>query len=406
MRVNWLISQPNSDHGFNCQTYLKKDSSKSQRFMGDAKMNLIARWAGTTFLLLCLLITIFSTFTYSGDFEGAVPGRALIFPNDHGKHPGFETEWWYFTGNLASKDHNWGTQLTFFRRSLFKENDAGRPTWAVRDLYPAHFAITNISDKQFFHAELMSREGPGLSGSAADQLNVYVKDWSAFQKGDKIFLRASAGDYSINLALTPEKPVAFHGDNGFSVKGNDPNQASYYYSFTRLKASGSLLFNGVRHDVAGLMWMDHEFGSSILNSEQVGWDWFSLQFDNGTELMAFYLRRKDGSLEKPFATLVDSSGKTTNLSGESIIITATNKWVSPRTKATYPCEWIIEIPEEKLRIKITSTVEDQELKASQSTQTSYWEGAVTAKGSRDGQQIHGRGYVELTGYAESMGGRL
>jgi predicted secreted hydrolase len=354
-----------------------------------------------------LLIAILTTIIYCGDFEGAVPGRALYFPNDHGKHPGFETEWWYFTGNLASKDHNWGTQLTFFKRSLFKEFDGDRSAWAVRDLFPAHFAITNITDKIFFHTELMSREGPGLAGAAADHLNVYVKDWSASQKGEKIFLRAGSGDYSINLALTPEKPIALHGNRGFSVKGNDPEQASYYYSFTRLKATGSLLFNGVSHDVSGLMWMDHEFGSSILNSEQVGWDWFSLQFDNGTELMAFQLRRKDGSFEKPFATLVDSSGKTTNLSGESIIIIrATKTWMSPRTKAIYPCEWIIEIPEEKLQIKITPTVGDQELSASKSTQTSYWEGAVTASGSLDGQQIEGRGYVELTGYAESMGGRL
>jgi len=358
------------------------------------------------FLLLGLVVLMFVQFSYCDEFEKATQGRPLVFPRDHGKHPNFETEWWYFTGNLFSENHSWGTQLTLFRRGFFKKSAGKGSAWEIKDLYPAHFAITDVVDKIFFHTELMSREGPGLAGAAADYLNVHVKDWSASQDGDKILLKAREGRYAINLTLTPEKPVVLHGDEGLSVKGNDPGQASYYYSYTRLNAEGTVLFDGVEHHVSGLMWMDHEFGSSILSPDQVGWDWFSLQFDNKTELMAFHLRRKDGSFEKPFATLVDSSGNSTRLSGDSIIIKAVDYWVSPHTKAKYPSEWIIEVPEKKLRVKIVPAINDQELTTERSTGTSYWEGSAKVTGTIEGQPIEGNGYVELTGYAQSMGGYL
>ena len=356
--------------------------------------------------LQSLVLTGLVQIAHSGWFEKAVPGTTLEFPRDHGKHPRFQTEWWYFTGNLVSKNNHWGAQLTFFRRSLFNKTSKERSAWAVRDLYPAHLAITNIGANKFFHTELMSREGPHLAGSAGDRLDVRVRDWTASQKDRDILLSASQRDYSIKLTLTPEKPLVLHGDNGLSVKGNDPNQASYYYSFTRLKAKGTLTFEGVGHEVEGLMWMDHEFGSSILSSEQVGWDWFSLQLDNGVDLMAFHLRRKDGSFEKPFATFVDNSGLPTHLSGNSIQIRSSGSWVSPRSKAKYPSAWVIEIPEKKLSLQIAPAVEDQELTADRSAGTSYWEGAVRITGTMDGHVVQGSGYVELTGYVESMGGRL
>ncbi|MGO8821247.1 MAG: lipocalin-like domain-containing protein [Desulfomonilaceae bacterium] len=358
------------------------------------------------FLLLSLILLMFEQFSNSDEFEKATQGRAMTFPHDHGKHPNFETEWWYFTGNLASKNHEWGTQLTFFRRGLFKKPAKKGSAWRVRDLYPAHFALADVTDNKFFHIELISREGPGLSGAANDSLNVHVKNWTASQKGEQILLKAREEQYAIDLTLTPEKPVVLHGDKGLSVKGSDTNQASYYYSYTRLSAKGALLFNGVEHHVSGLMWMDHEFGSSILSAGQVGWDWFSIQFEDGTELMAFHLRRKDGSFDKPFATFVDSSGNYTHLSGDSISITPTNFWVSPHTKAQYPLEWVIEVPERKLKLKIVPAIKDQELTAEKSSGTSYWEGAAGVSGVVGNQPVRGRGYVELTGYAKSMGGQL
>ncbi|MHB8203527.1 MAG: lipocalin-like domain-containing protein [Desulfomonilaceae bacterium] len=358
------------------------------------------------FLLLSLILLMFVQFSNSDEFKKATQGRAITFPHEHGKHPNFETEWWYFTGNLASKNHEWGTQLTFFRRGLFKKPTKRGSAWRVRDLYPAHFALADVTDNKFFHTQIISREGPGLSGAAIDSLNVHIKNWTASQKGEQILLKAREEQYAIDLTLTPEKPVVLHGDKGFSVKGSDTNQASYYYSYTRLSAQGTLLFNGVEHHVSGLMWMDHEFGSSILSADQVGWDWFSIQFDDRTELMAFHLRRKDGSFDKPFATFVDSSGNYTHLSGDSISITPTNFWVSPHTKAQYPLEWVIEVPERKLKLKIVPAIKDQELTADKSSGTSYWEGAARVTGVVGNQPVRGSGYVELTGYAKSMGGQL
>ncbi|MFA6222296.1 MAG: lipocalin-like domain-containing protein [Desulfomonilaceae bacterium] len=368
-------------------------------------MRFLYKWF-VSLTLQSLVFTGLVQFAYCSSFEKAVPGIVLQFPKDHGKHPGFQTEWWYFTGNLVSKNNHWGTQLTFFRRTLFNKMGKERSAWEVRDLYPAHLAITDIGADKFFHTELMSREGPGLAGAAGDRLDVHVKDWRASQQDRDILLNAAQGDYSIKLTLTPEKPVVLHGDSGLSVKGNDPDQASYYYSFTRLRAKGILTFEGRKHEVQGLMWMDHEFGSSILNTGQVGWDWFSLQLDNGVDLMAFHLRKKDGSFEKPFATFVDNSGLPTHLSGDSIQIRSSGSWVSPRSKARYPSEWVIEIPDKKLSLRIAPAVKDQELTANKSTGTSYWEGAVKITGTMDGHVVHGSGYVELTGYVESMGGRL
>lgn len=359
------------------------------------------------FLILFALAAIFLTsLLYASEFENAKPGRILSFPKDHGKHPSFETEWWYFTGNLSSGNRKWGTQLTFFRRSLFDKSAKGESKWLVRDIYPGHFAITDITGGKFFHSEIISREGPGLAGADNDRLDVRIKDWRASMEGETIKLKAVDGQYQIELTLTPEKPIVLHGDRGFSVKGNNPNQASYYYSFTRLRADGEIVFGGSRYQVTGSMWMDHEFGSSILSQEQVGWDWFSLQFDNGTELMAFYLRRRDGTHEKSFATFVDQSGQSTHLSGSSVLIASGGGWTSPRTKAKYPSEWNIEIPEKNLRLQVSPAIPDQELSDLKSTQTSYWEGAVVAKGVVEGKPVQGTGYVELTGYSKSMGGQL
>ncbi|MCL5123285.1 MAG: carotenoid 1,2-hydratase [Deltaproteobacteria bacterium] len=354
----------------------------------------------------CVFVLMITAPSMCGEFEKATPGKTITFPRDHGKHKGFETEWWYFTGNLISKNRHWGTQLTFFRRGLMRKSNQNTSAWEVSDLYPAHFAITNITDNKFFHTELISREGPGLSGAATEHLNVHVKNWSASQEGEKILVKARDRQYAIALTLTPEKPAVLHGNKGFSVKGSDKDQASYYYSFTRLKADGTILFDGREHRVSGLMWMDHEFGSSILKPDQAGWDWFSIQLDNKTELMAFHLRRKDGSSDKPFATFVDSSGNSTHLSGESVIIKAVNFWVSPHTKASYPLEWVIEVPEKQLKIRIIPAIKDQELTTEKTAGTTYWEGAVTVSGISENQPVKGSGYVELTGYASSMGGKL
>jgi predicted secreted hydrolase len=333
--------------------------------------------------------------------------RVLSFPKDHGTHPDFQTEWWYFTGNLESEgDHRWGFQLTFFRRAFVREPTRKLSAWAVRDLYPAHFAITDVSSQNFFHTELLTRKGPGLAHAATDDLDVRVRDWTAKREGEEIQITAHEQDYALTLRLVPVKPPVLHGDAGYSRKGDSTDQASYYYSFTRLKAEGTLTFKGVSHRVTGLTWMDHEFGSSILRNDQSGWDWFSLQLDDGTEVMVFHLRKKDNTFERPFGTFVPEEGPAVDLAEERIAILPKGSWTSPTSKAVYPAGWTVEIPGRNIRLQVTPAYEAQELTSGSSTGVIYWEGAVNAEGFRNGKKVKGRGYAELTGYAHSMEGHL
>lgn len=360
--------------------------------------------------LICLMILLAACSAAASDaglrFAQADRNRPMIFPRDHGKHPDFQTEWWYFTGNLDSDAGKWGFQLTFFRRSLLKERPPWRSAWAVRDLYPAHFALTDVSNSRFFHTDSISREGPGLAGAAVDNLDVHAKDWIAVNEGEAIRIKAFKDGYALDLLLNPEKEKVLHGDAGYSRKGDAPGQASHYYSFTRLKAEGALTFSGETHKVSGAAWMDHEFGSSILLPDQVGWDWFSLQLDDGSELMVFHLRRADGSFERPFGTFVPKQGGPIDLEGKVNVIKTASSWNSPRTGAVYPSGWSLEVPSRSIALHITPLVKDQEITAIRSTQVTYWEGAVEVKGLREGKTVTGRGYVELTGYAHPMGGRL
>lgn len=344
--------------------------------------------------------------TAGPEFREAVPGRVFAFPRDHGKHKEFQTEWWYFTGNLKSEKQEWGFQLTFFRRSLVMEPARKISSWGVRDVYPAHFALTDVEKSRFFHADLISREGPDLAGASQGDLSVYVRNWKAWRQGEKILIRAKERDFALELDLVEQKPATLHGDAGYSRKGEGETQASYYYSLTRLKAEGTLTFKGIEHAVTGLAWMDHEFGSGMLQKDQVGWDWFSLQLDDGTDLMVFHMRKKDGTFERAFGTLVEPDGRSSDLADRGIAISAKNTWTSPHTGAVYPSAWTIQIPEDRLNLEVRPLVYDQELITGRSTKIVYWEGTVSVQGSRDGKPVRGKGYVELTGYAHSLAGRL
>lgn len=357
--------------------------------------------------LFCVLALLGICHAAAGSFfTGAAPDRSLVFPRDHGKHPDFETEWWYFTGNLQSEDNSWGFQLTFFRRSLLHERSPMNSSWAVRDIYPAHFALTDVTNGRFFHTETISREGPELAGADEDDLRVWVKDWVAQRKDQDIVIKASSKKHGLDLILSPEKKLILHGQSGYSRKGEAPGQASHYYSFTRLRANGTLIFQGRTYKVSGMAWMDHEFGSSLLSQNQAGWDWFSLQLEDGTEFMIFHIRDKDGAFERPFGTFVQADGTSLDLAGIPIRISSKKFWVSPNTQARYPSGWTIEIPDKKVILEIEPLVDNQELITSKSTQVVYWEGAVKVKGFREGEPVVGRGYVELTGYDTAMAGRL
>ena len=342
------------------------------------------------------------------DWKQAVGPWTWSFPRDHGAHPDFRTEWWYFTGNLRDTlARRFGYQLTFFRQGVvFKAKDPTNP-WCVRDLFPAHLALTDVSGGRFAYAERLSRGGPGLAGAARNRMDVWLLNWSARMKDNTIRIEAKDRAMEISLELTPRKPMVFHGQNGLSKKGPKEGQASYYFSHTDLATTGSIKTPTLPSPllVKGRSWFDHEFGSNPLASNQVGWDWFSLYLSNGQDLMIYFLRRSDGSVEPTSSgTLVNSDGKTTNLSLSEMSVEALDHWKSPKTGAKYPNQWKIEIPVAGIELVINPLLADQELVTEGSTGVAYWEGAVDGKGRSRGQEVTCEGYVEMTGYSGSLAG--
>jgi len=342
------------------------------------------------------------------DWARVVGPRAWKFPKDHGAHPEYRTEWWYFTGNLRDDaGSRYGYQLTFFRQGLRREVSRLANPWDIRDLYLAHFAITDVPKGRFRFMERMSRAGPGLAGARTDGMEVWVLNWSARMKGSMIFLEASSSDMDLQLDLTPGKPPVFHGLNGFSKKGLAVGQASYYISFTNLKTQGFLKTHsgGSRRVIRGQSWFDHEFGSNQLSPDQKGWDWFSLHLSDGRDLMIYLLRLKDGSMEVASSgTLVERDGAARHLELKDILISVLERWKSPQSGGVYPSRWRIQIPSAGIDLLVTPLIADQELHSEVSTGVTYWEGAVAGQGTSRDRHVSCEGYVELTGYAGSMGG--
>ena len=329
------------------------------------------------------------------------------FPRDHGSHPEYRTEWWYFTGNLSDEaGKQYGYQLTFFRHGMrWKASDPANP-WSLRDLFLAHFTITDVSRGRFSFAEKTSRTGPRLAGADGERMNIWLLDWSAEMKGDVIELSARNSGMELKLQLSPAKPRILHGEKGLSRKGFRQGQSSYYYSYPSLKTSGRIKTPGSGTvQVSGVSWFDHEFGSNQLSPEQAGWDWFSLHLSDGRELMIYMLRNKDGSIEPASSgTLVEKDGSARHLNLPDIKVEVLDTWKSPRSKGTYSAEWRISIPGAQVRLTVSPLLADQELVTGGSTAITYWEGAVRGSGTSGGQNISVLGYVELTGYAGTLGG--
>ena len=340
------------------------------------------------------------------EFAPARPGYAYAFPRDHGSHEQFQTEWWYFTGHLSGTNgRRFGYELTFFRRGIDSSDAWSNPSpWAMRHLYFAHFALTDEGDDQFKFAEKLSRAGMNKAGALADSLHVWIDRWSvkAVAPDHRQFhLQAQAEGFSIDLTVESRKPPVIHGIQGVSRKGQHPEHASHYYSLTRLETTGSVVVDGTRMAVTGVSWMDHEFGSADLAEGLVGWDWFSLQLDNDHDIMAYGLRRADGTFDSASsATLVWPNGSSKSLSLEEIRVSVQGHWTSPVSGATYPNQWTFSIPSEEVKLKISPRMAHQELVTRRSTGVTYWEGAVDVTGLWKGRDIQGQGYVELTGYAK------
>ena len=340
---------------------------------------------------------------YSVNAEGwreATAGYQFSFPRDHAAHPPYKVEWWYYTGNLeTTAGRRFGYQLTFFRTGIILQ-PASASRWAVRDLYMAHFCISDIEQKQFTSFEKLNRAGIGFAGADENIYHVWNEDWEARLDGKDHLIKARDGEAELELRLTPEKPEVIHGENGISQKGFATGNASLYYSLTRLRSTGRIKVNGETFDVSGLSWMDREFSSSFLEAGQVGWDWFSIQLDDGRDLMLYQFRRSDGSIDvHSSGTLIDSNGRPTHIPfNEFTLRPAGAPWQSD-SGSTYPTEWTIELPKYNINLRVAAAFNNQELRTTGSTNVTYWEGSVNIEGTASGQQVRGRGYLEMTGYS-------
>ena len=333
-------------------------------------------------------------------YATATTQRSFAFPADHGPHQKFRNEWWYLTGNLDGQNgERFGYELTIFRFLLAPQQARQQISrWQSDQVYIGHFAITDVKNEQFHVAERFSRGSLGLAGAQAEPFRVWVEDWSITAGPDEQMtwrVQAQEKDVSLDLNLTPLKPPVLNGQNGLSPKSTKPGNASYYYSISRLKTDGKLQLGKNQYTVTGLSWLDREWSSSALDEDQVGWDWFALQLDDGSDLMFYQLRRKDGTKDPLSAgTWIDNNGNSQYLDVGEVKIDITDFWDSP-LGGRYPSAWQVNVPHLNLQLYIQPVIDDQELNAT----VRYWEGAVNFSGKRNGKKLGGRGYVELTGYA-------
>ena len=383
-----------------------------------AKMKRLSKKAAFLFLCLVLMQTVAGHNALAEDPSGffSVTGPCnLIFPKDHGPHPGYRTEWWYYTGNLQSDAGiPYGFQLTFFRHQISppgaqKKWPEPHSAWRTQQIYLGHAALSDISKKRYLPSERIARESLGIAGVSqkANENTIFIKNWSA-QIGDGGHnLKAAADDFAYELTLQPLKPPILHGTAGYSRKGSTPERASCYYSITRLSAEGTLTLDGKTISVKGFSWMDHEFSTAPLESGIVGWDWFSLQLSDQSEIMLFQLRNEHGRLHPSSGgTFVDPSGKPRHLSRENFSVEVLEQWKSPKSGAVYPVRWRLNVFPLSIQLTVAANLSDQEMQTPGSTGVTYWEGSVAANGSVADQKVQGQGYVELTGYAESFSAPL
>ncbi len=338
------------------------------------------------------------------DAEGwslAVPGRGFHFPEDHGPHPDFRTEWWYFTGNLKSADgRELGFELTFFRHGYLPPATlpANRPAFATGDVKFAHFTVTDVGAKRFYAAERTSRGAFAEAGFGRDAGTVWIDDWRMGYDG-RFHLAASAADHAMELDLDPLGPPVLQGDGGFSRKAAGEGRASYYYSIPRLRTAGRVRVGKTTFEVTGISWFDREWATNQLAPQQAGWDWFAIQLDDGASLMLYQVRLKDGGTD-PFssAKYVGPDGSERPLRREDFSLTPTRWWQGPGSR--YPVGWRLDVPTLGLALTVTTPVDDQELRLA----VHYWEGCIRLSGTENGSPRTGLGYMELTGYEGGVTG--
>lgn len=333
-------------------------------------------------------------------FERVLSPRKFEFPQDHGAHDRYRTEWWYFTGNLKNPNgRQFGYELTFFRFALSPPTATpAKSTWRNKQLYMAHLTLTDAVAQKFYVAERFSRAGNGLAGASDKKFQVWLNDWSVSSEngpGFPLHLKAKNGEIALDLHLSSQFDPVLQGNQGLSQKSTEPGNASYYYSYPRLATEGSIGIGNNQFSVTGNSWMDREWSTSALADDQQGWDWFALQLDDGSALMFYQLRRKDGQPDSHSSgSAISAENSKTELTGQDVNIKVLNFWTSPASKVTYPAAWHLSIPGQLLELDVQPLLNGQELNVSYR----YWEGAVTVTGQKNGKAITGQGYVELAGY--------
>jgi predicted secreted hydrolase len=352
-----------------------------------------------------------------GDTEGylrATGPREFIFPDDHGPHPGFKTEWWYYTGNVFTEGgRQFGYQFTIFRSQLNPPDSMNEDTrfysnWNTDQLYLGHFAISDVQNEDHIFEERFSRGAAGLAGAEIDPYRIWLEDWeirriitaSADDKNFPVELQAKMENgSSIDLRLTPTKPLVLQGEQGYDKKGEEEGNASYYLAFTRMDAEGSINIKGQNYDVSGLSWMDHEWSTSALDREQEGWDWFSIQLSNGYDLMYYQLRNSDGSVSAfTVGSLIDPQGNKITVGPGKVELRVLDRWKSPHSGANYPSEWVLRIPKHDLELQLATLFPDQEMDVS----VRYFEGTLSVSGKMGNEDLKGNGFIEMTGYEEKL----
>lgn len=337
----------------------------------------------------------------SQGFASVTAPRTFDFPRDHGVHPEFRHEWWYLTGQLDGvRGEHFGFELTFFRFALAPPAAQPRSdsdsAWRTKQLYLAHFAVTDLERGTFHYAERDSREALGLAGAQFAPWRIWVEDWSIEDASPSTWaLHAAAESYGLDLELRPLMAPVLNGEQGLSRKSGMAGAASYYYSIPRIAVRGKVLREGRALAVQGLAWLDREWGSGALAPDQQGWDWFAVQFKDGSSLMFYCLRRRDGSRDAYSAgTWVSPEGRVRPLANRDVQIEVGSHWSSPRG-GRYPASWQLQVPALALDVTVRPLLANQEL----ATSPRYWEGAVEVTGQRASAGVSGRGYVELVGYA-------
>ncbi len=356
-------------------------------------------------LLTWCLLAVTSVSAAETTWQTSQPGWVYEFPRDHGSHPDFKTEWWYFTGNLQTADgREFGYQLTFFRQGVIPPGEvAPKSAFGARDVKFAHFAVTEISSRTFHHFQKLSRGAFDEAGFDRLPRLAWIDNWTCELIGEQDFrLRARDGEVEIDLELRSAKPPVFHGKDGVSQKAEGSGRGSHYYSLTRLKTSGTIRVGNSVHAVRGLSWFDHEWATNQLAAHQTGWDWLSLQFEDRTELMLFQLRTTDGGRDEySSGTWIAADGGTTKITNSDFVWRPRRWWTSAKTGGRYPVAWELAIPKLDLTLDVEARLDAQELAAEP---VIYWEGAVAATGRRGGLATSARGYLEMTGYASPVRG--